>query len=137
MHAKRRPLRPSDWFAASRDDLAELLHVHPRTLGPYLSALREGGLLERRRRRRGSNLYRLPHYRAASREATSFLSSDQGRQPVTSQRRPWKATGHQPQQENGTGEKNVVRLSGRDEYRERQAERLAAIERLARQQVSL
>jgi DNA-binding transcriptional ArsR family regulator len=130
MRAKRRPLRPSDWFEASRGDLAELLHVQPRTLGPYLSALREVGLLERRRRRRGSNLYRLPHYRAESRKATSFLSSDHGRRPVANQARSGKETSRQPHQENDTAERNVVRLSARDERQTRRARRAAALDSL-------
>jgi DNA-binding transcriptional ArsR family regulator len=141
MRTKHRPLRPSDWFEASRDDLAELLHVQPRTLGPYLSALREAGLLERRRRRRGSNLYRLPNYRVDSRKATGFLSSDQGRQPVARQARPGKETSRQPQQEkNGTAERNVVRLEDRSrvpsprETREaRRARRAAALDSLIEQ----
>jgi hypothetical protein len=96
MRKKRRPLRPSDWFEASRAELVDELkeHCQERQLGSYLRALREGGLLERRRRRQGSNRWRLPHYRAPSRTAIHCRSRDQGRQPIadqTGQGRQWVA----------------------------------------------
>lgn len=117
MRAKRRPLRPSDWFEASRADLADELNLRSqRTLGPYLNALREGGLLERRRRRRGANLWRLPQYRVDSRKATDCLSSDQGRQPVAFRAPLGRQPVAHPLRENNTADKNnVVRMPGRDE----------------------
>jgi DNA-binding transcriptional ArsR family regulator len=133
MREKGRPLRPSDWLEVSRAELAREVGVRSqRALGPYLDALREGGLLERRRRRRGANLWRLPHYRAAeSRKATDSLSSDQGRQSTANPSRSRKAIDCQPLTENDTRENNVVRLSPNDERRARQAQRLAAGERAA------
>jgi hypothetical protein len=77
MRKKHRPLRPSDWFEASRAELVKELgeHCQERQLGSYLRVLREGGLLARRRRRQGSNLWRLP-----------TTEPRQGRQPIADQR---------------------------------------------------
>jgi hypothetical protein len=115
MRKKHRPLRPSDWFEASRAELVEeLRHCEERQTGSYLRVLREGGLVDRQRRRQGSNLWRLPHYRPSSRPATGDRSTDQDRQPITAQ----TTEGRQPianPSENSSRENNVVPLSGRSE----------------------
>jgi DNA-binding transcriptional ArsR family regulator len=108
MRAKDGPLRPSDWFEISRAELAAEVGVRERTLNPYLKALREGGLLERRRHRQGKNHYRLPRYRVDSRTATSRHPNDQGRRPVANQPRSGLATGRQPLQEKESQEEGKV-----------------------------
>jgi hypothetical protein len=111
--AKRRPLRPSDWFEASRDDMVKELREcrDQRTLNPYLKALRAGGLLDRRQRGRGQpNLWRLPRCGVPPRRATSNQSSVQERQPVTIQAR--KNGNRSPsslKEERNSGEKNGAR----------------------------
>jgi hypothetical protein len=111
MRKKHRPLRPSDLFEASRAELVKELggHCQERQLGSYLKALREGGLLERRRRRQGSNRWRLPHYRAPSRTATHCRSTEQERQPIADQTGAGRQPIADPSEKHGR-EKNVVQF---------------------------
>jgi hypothetical protein len=128
---KGRSLQASDWFEVYREDLAERAGVRSgRTLDPYLDAFVQVGLLDRRRRRRKPNLWRLPHARGDSRKATSDTSRDQEKQPATPQTGSRKATSDIPVKKYSAQERNVVVLSPRDERQARRARRAPALDSL-------